>query len=275
MARHSDLRGLKGRGEPVAVLTAYDAPAAAAEEAAGVDIILVGDSVGPAMLGYASETEVTLADMCHHIGAVRRGATNTPIIADLPYRTYDTPDMALESSRLLIAAGADLVKFEGFLPAILVSLVKHSIEVCCHLGLEPQHHESKGLQGRSAADASQLLSNALALDEIGMAMLVLELVPEEVAERVTRCVAAPVIGIGAGRKTDGQVLVITDVLGFTAKNYRHNRKYQEFGELMLQAAKAYVSDVRSGNFPAETNLFHMEKNELAEFLRGPPQKISR
>jgi 3-methyl-2-oxobutanoate hydroxymethyltransferase len=152
----------------------------------------------------------------------------------------------------------------------LGALAGASIEVCCHLGLEPQHHEGKTVKGRKAAEAARLLRDAIALDKAGMAMLVLELMPEEVAEKVTKSVAAPTIGIGAGRKTDGQVLVITDVLGFTRGNYRHNRRYQEFGRLMAEAAQAYVEDVRSKNFPAEENLFSMDKGELASFLKENP-----
>jgi 3-methyl-2-oxobutanoate hydroxymethyltransferase len=263
-------RDMKRKGQPIAVLTGYDAPTAKAEEAAGVDIILVGDSVGTNMLGYASEREVTLADICHHVGAVRRGAPKTTIIADLPYRSYDTPEIAVKSSSLLIDSGADIVKFEGASADIVEALARASIEVCCHLGLEPQHHDDRRLKSQKAEGAARLLADAIALDGAGMAMLVLELVPEEVADQVTRSIVAPTIGIGAGRKTDGQVLVISDVLGFTPANYHHNRRYQEVGQLMLEAAKAYVLDVRSRNFPAEANAFHMDKDELAIFLKGKP-----
>jgi 3-methyl-2-oxobutanoate hydroxymethyltransferase len=258
---------MKRQGAPIAVLTAYDAPTAKAEAEAGVDILLVGDSVGVNMLGYASETEVTLADMRHHIAAVRRGAPDAAIIGDLPYKTYETPQLALASAAQLIAAGADIVKFEGFRPEILSTLVAASIEVCCHLGLEPQTHAEKRMKGRSAQDAAELLADAMALDQAGMALLVLEMIPEEVAAEVTRRVKAPTIGIGAGRKTDGQVLVITDVLGFTAKNFRHNRRYQEIGALMREAAKAYVLEVHGRMFPVEANVVHMADEELAVFLR--------
>ena len=261
---------MKRKGQPIAVLTGYDAPTAKAEEAAGVDIILVGDSVGTNMLGYASERDVTLADMCHHVGAVRRGAPKTTIIADLPYRSYDTPEIAVKSSTLLIEAGADIVKFEGARPEVVEALARASIEVCCHLGLEPQHHDDRRLKGQKAEDAARLLADAIALDGAGMVLLVLELVPEEVADQVTRSIAAPTIGIGAGRKTDGQVLVISDVLGITPANYHHNRRYQEVGQLMLEAAKAYVLDVRSKNFPAEANRFCMDADELAIFLKDKP-----
>lgn len=256
---------MKRRRAPIAVLTAYDAPTAKAEADAGVDAILVGDSVGVTMLGYASERAVTLADMRHHIGAVRRGAPDAVIIGDLPYLTYETPLEAVASSRLLIEAGADIVKFEGFRADLVEALAAESIEVCCHLGLEPQTHEQKRIKGRQAEDAARLVRDAIALDKAGMAMLVLELIPEEVAGRVTQSVHAPTIGIGAGRLTDGQVLVITDVLGFSEKNFRHNRRYEEFGRLVRAAAKAYVRDVHEKTFPGEDNIVHMDKDQLAGF----------
>ncbi len=259
-------RGMKQQGQKIVVLTGYDAPTAKAEEESGVDIILVGDSVGTNLLGYASERDVTLADMCHHVGAVRRGAPRTAIIADLPFRSYDTPEIALANSRKLIAAGADIVKFEGPRPEIVEALAGDSIEVCCHLGLEPQHHNDKRLKGRKAEEAVRLVRDAIALDGAGMAMLVLELVPEEVADRVTQSIMSPTIGIGAGRKTDGQVLVITDVLGFGPANFQHNRRYQDLGRLISEAVRAYAGDVRSRNFPAQENVFPMDRDELAIFL---------
>jgi 3-methyl-2-oxobutanoate hydroxymethyltransferase len=256
---------MKRQGAAIAILTAYDAPTAKAEADAGVDAILVGDSVGVTMLGYKSERAVTLADMRHHIGAVRRGAPDSVIIGDLPYRTYESADAAVANSRALIEAGADIVKFEGYRADLVEALAAESIEVCCHLGLEPQTHEKKSVQGRLAADAARLVREAMALDKAGMAMLVLEMIPEEVAGRVTRSVRAPTIGIGAGRLTDGQVLVITDLLGFTEKNFRHNRRYEEFGRLARAAAKAYVGDVHGKTFPGEDNIVHMDRDQLAGF----------
>lgn len=258
---------MKRAGAKIAVLTAYDAPTARAEAAAGVDIILVGDSVGANVLGYASEREVTLADMRHHIAAVRRGAPEATIVGDLPYQTYDSPAAAIANARELVAAGADIVKFEGANLSILEALAAASIEVCCHLGLEPQTHLEKRVKGRSAQEALRLLADAKALDAAGMKLLVLEMIPEEVAAEVTRVVKAPTIGIGAGRKTDGQVLVITDVLGFGAKNFRHNRRYAEVGALMAETVRAYARDVHGGAFPAEENVVHMAPEELELFLR--------
>jgi 3-methyl-2-oxobutanoate hydroxymethyltransferase len=267
MSKAARFFDMKRRGAKIAVLTAYDAPTSRAEAQAGVDIILVGDSVGANMLGYASEREVTLADMRHHIAAARRGAPEAAIIGDLPFQTYDTPAAAVANAKELVAAGADIVKFEGAHLAVLEALDAAGVEVCCHLGLEPQTHLEKRVKGRSAQEASKLLDDAIALDRAGMKLLILEMIPEEVAAEVTRSVKAPTIGIGAGRKTDGQVLVITDVLGFGQRNFRHNRRYGEAGALTSAAARAYAQDVREGAFPAEENLTHMAPEELALFLR--------
>jgi 3-methyl-2-oxobutanoate hydroxymethyltransferase len=256
---------MKRSGHPIAVLTAYDAPTAQAEHEAGVDILLVGDSVGTNLLGYASEREVTLADMCHHLGAVRRGAPDAVIIGDLPYGTYDTADAAVANARRLVAAGADIVKLEGFRPGIVEALAAAALQVCGHLGLEPQHHARKSARGRSAREAAELVSHAIALEQAGADLLVLEMVPEEVAAAVTLAVGVPTIGIGCGGKTDGQVLVICDVLGYSAQNYRHNRRYQEVGRFTREAALAFVRDVRTRAFPAETHTRHMAADEHAAF----------
>jgi 3-methyl-2-oxobutanoate hydroxymethyltransferase len=266
MRKSADFIQMKQRGQPIAMLTAYDAPTAKACALAGVDILLVGDSVGTNMLGLQSEREVTLADMLHHARAVRRGAPDSFIIVDLPYKTYETPPMAVENAQKLIDAGANMVKFEGDRDDIVRALRAANIEVCCHLGLEPQHHDELRLKGRSASEAKTLAEAASRLEQAGMAMLVLELIPEEVAEQVTNAIGVPTIGIGAGRKTDGQVLVITDVLGFTAANFRHNRRYAEIGTTIEAAAYTYVSEVRNNAFPSEANAFHMNKDELALFL---------
>ncbi len=264
---------MKRSGRPIAVLTAYDAPTAKALHEAGVDILLVGDSVGTNLLGYASEREVTLADMCHHLGAVRRGAPEAAIIGDLPYGTYESPEAAVASARRLCAAGADIVKLEGFRPNIVEALIEASIAVCGHLGLEPQHHARKSARGRSAREAAELVSHAKGLERAGVDLVVLELVSEEVAAAVTRAVAVPTIGIGSGARTDGQVLVICDVLGFSTGNFRHNRRYQEVGRLTREAARSYVSDVRTRAFPAESHTSHMAAEELAAFRALLAEKL--
>jgi 3-methyl-2-oxobutanoate hydroxymethyltransferase len=265
MSRAARFFDMKRRGRPIAMLTAYDYPTAKAEAAADVDIILVGDSVGTNVLGYASEKEVTLADIAHHVRAVRRGAPQIPILADLPFGSYEEPASAVANARRLVEAGADMVKFEGPRPEIAAGLKAAGIACCGHLGLEPQHHAEKRLKARSVADAGRLLADACALDAAGISMLVLELIPEEVAARITTSISAPTIGIGAGRRTDGQVLVIHDMLGINDFNFRHNRRYAEIGALIREALAHYVRDVRGRRFPAEEHAFHMPQDELLGF----------
>jgi 3-methyl-2-oxobutanoate hydroxymethyltransferase len=263
MSRTSRFFDMKRQGEPIAVLTAYDAPTARAQAAAGIDMILVGDSVGTNMLGLASELEVTLEDILHHLRAVRRGAPDAFILADLPYQTYDTPGGAVANARRLVEAGADMVKFEGARPEIVEALTAAGIAVSGHLGLEPQHHEEKRLKAKTAEAAMRLETDAMRLDRAGISLLILEMIPEEIAGRITKAVAAPTIGIGAGRATDGQVLVITDVLGYTDANFRHNHRFAEVGAAMRDAATAYVAAVRDRRFPDKANVFAMPKAELA------------
>ena len=259
---------MKRHGQPIAVLTAYDYPTAKAEAAAGVDLILVGDSVGTNVLGYASEQEVQLSDIAHHsapCAAARRKLRFWPTCPIAPMRRRRR---LVANARHLREAGADMVKFEGARPEIAAALVAAGIPVCGHLGLEPQTHLDKKLRGRSATEAAELVENALALDRAGISVLVLELIPEEVAARVTRAVAAPTIGIGAGRQTDGQVLVITDLLGLTSANFRHNRRYAELGPLIDTAIADYVRDVHQRAFPTEANAFAMPKEALLSFESG-------
>ncbi len=263
MSKTNRFFDMKRQREPIAVLTAYDAPTAKAQVAAGVDMILVGDSVGTNVLGLSSEREVTLAHILHHLSAVRRGAPEAFILADLPFATYDTEADALANAKRLIEAGADMVKFEGARPSIVEALVEAGIAVSGHLGLEPQHHEEKRLKGKTAEAALRLEADALTLDRAGIALLILEMIPEEVAGRITKAVAAPTIGIGAGRATDGQVLVITDVLGYTDANFRHNHRFAEIGATVRDAASAYVAAVRERRFPDKSNTFAMPKAELA------------
>lgn len=268
MANAQRFLDMKRSGEKIVALTAYDAPTARVLAEAGVDVILVGDSVGVNVLGYAHEREVSLADMAHHIAAVRRGAPGAYVMGDLPYATYETPQQARVSAAALRAAGADCVKFEGARPEIAAAIAAAGIEVCGHLGLESQHHEEKRRQGRTAAAARKLLENALALDAAGQAFLVLELIPAEVAERITSAVRAPTIGIGSGAATDGQVLVVNDLAGITAREFKHNRRYGDLAAALRAAVSAYVGDVRAGAFPGEEHAFHMDEAERAEFNRS-------
>lgn len=261
---------MKRRGAKVAVVTAYDAPTARLETEAGADIILVGDSVGVNILGYRHEREVTLADMAHHVGAVRRGAPDIYLIADLPYATYDTPAEALASAEILRDAGADCVKFEGALPAAAAAIVAAGIDFCGHLGLESQHHDVVRRQGRDAVSAARIFDDAVALDATGQKFLVLELVPRELAARIAKTVHAVVIGIGAGPDTDGQVLVVNDLAGVTRREFRHNKRYGAVGAALRDAVRSYVEEVRSGAFPGPENAFAMPPEERVVFERMRP-----
>ncbi|MFM8646881.1 MAG: 3-methyl-2-oxobutanoate hydroxymethyltransferase [Methylocystis sp.] len=261
---------MKRRNEKIAAVTAYDAPTARFVVEAGADILLVGDSVGVNILGYAHEREVTLADMTHHIAAVRRGAPQADIIGDLPFATFETPQQARESALKLITAGANCIKFEGPRVDIVEALLQERLDVCCHLGLESQHHQIKRRQGKDAIAACQIFDDALRLDAAGQKFLVLELIPQELAQRITRDVKAVTIGIGSGAATDGQVLVVNDLAGITQRDYKHNRRYGAVATAMHEAVAAYVKDVRTGAFPSSQQAFSLSPEERQLFERMRP-----
>jgi 3-methyl-2-oxobutanoate hydroxymethyltransferase len=278
------LTAKKQKHEPIVMLTGYDYPTAVAEEQAGIDVVLVGDSVGTNILGYASEAEVTVDDMVHHTRAVRRGVQNAYLLADMPYRSFDTPQIALRNARRLLEAGADGVKLEGGVDqaGIVRALVAEGIDVCGHIGFTPQTLGSKGrIQGKTLEQAKVLVESALALQAAGAFMLVLELVTEDISRLISERLVIPTIGIGAGRFCDGQVLVVTDVLGISPVTFKLARRYQEYRNLTLEAIEAYRRDVANHRFPAEDNVFPTKPEELAlveGWLRGdrggPPTDAS-
>jgi 3-methyl-2-oxobutanoate hydroxymethyltransferase len=252
--------------EPIVMLTAYDYPTAVAEEQAGIDVILVGDSVGTNMLGYASEAEVTMDDIAHHVRAVRRGIRNAYLLADMPYRSFDTPQLAVRNARILLEAGGDGVKLEGGVDqaGIVRALVAEGIDVSGHIGFTPQTLGSKGrIQGKTLEQAKTLVQSALALQDGGAFMLVLELVTEDVSRLISERLEIPTIGIGAGRYCDGQVLVVNDVLGISSVTFKLARRYQEYRDLTLRAIESYRKDVASHRFPSEENAFATNPDELA------------
>lgn len=214
----SELAARKAGGPPLTVLTAYDYPTARLLDEAGIDLLLVGDSLGMVVLGLPDTTGVTLEMMLHHTAAVRRAVRRAPVIGDLPYHSYQTPAEALASARRLVAAGADAVKLEGgvaFRPQV-EAIVQAGIPFVGHIGMLPQSVVEEGgykKKGKTPAQAEQLLADALALDAAGACAIVLESVVPEVAARITRAVRASTIGIGAGPDTDGQVLVTPDLTG--------------------------------------------------------------
>jgi 3-methyl-2-oxobutanoate hydroxymethyltransferase len=209
---------LKKAGRPLATLTAADYPTARLLDDAGLDLILVGDSLGMVELGYVDTTEVTLDDMLHHTRVVRRGVTRTPLAADLPFETYETPGQALATARALVAAGAELVKLEGgvsHLPQIR-AILDAGIPLVGHIGMLPQSVRVEGgykKKGRTAEQAEALMADALALDQAGVTAIVIEDVVAAVAQDISRRVACPTIGIGSGSGCDGQILVTADLVG--------------------------------------------------------------
>jgi 3-methyl-2-oxobutanoate hydroxymethyltransferase len=255
------------------MLTCYDYPTALWEEEAGVDVMLVGDSVGTNVLGYENVRQVTLDDIAHHVKATARGARTAFLLADLPCGTYEEADAALRHARAIRSAGADGVKLEGYRPDIISHLTAHGVEVCAHWGLNPQVQGKHTLQAKSADAALRLIDESLALEAAGAFMIVYELIPEEVAREATQRLAIPTIGIGAGRYTDGQVLVVHDALGASAFELRHSRKYEEFRSRATQAMRAYVEDVQKGRFPEATNVRHLPEAEAEAFTKRIQERV--
>ena len=268
MAGKARLQEMKRAGRKITVLTCYDYPTALWEEEAGVDVVFVGDSVGTNVLGYASETEVTMEDMAHHLKAVRRGVAEAYLLADLPFGSTDTPELAVENGLRLASLGADGVKLEGFKPEAVRVLSTEGLDVWGHLGLLPQFQTERALQAKTAESAAELLSRSIELERAGADFLVLEAVPEEVAATVTRRLTVPTIGIAAGRFTDGQVIVVSDLLGVSGLELRHVDRLADSRAEGVRAIRAFVEGVREGSFPAEKHVRHMSTEELAKFEEG-------
>jgi 3-methyl-2-oxobutanoate hydroxymethyltransferase len=263
----ADLRAMKAGGQRITMITAYDYPTAKLVDAAGVDAILVGDTLGMVVLGYGSTVPVTIEDMLHHTRAVARASTRALVVGDLPFLTYQvTPEEALRNAgALLQRGGAAAVKLEGgrAVAPTVRRIVGAGIPVMGHVGLTPQAvHQLGGfrLQAKTPPAAQALIDDALALEEAGVFALVLELVPAPLAARVSERVAMPTIGIGAGAGCDGQIQVLHDLIGLTGDPEqdhvpRHTRRFAELGRLLREATAAYVQEVREGSFPAAENGF--------------------
>ena len=258
----STLLGLKQKGEKIAMLTAYDATLARAACEAGVEVLLVGDSLGMVLQGHDSTLPVSLSDMAYHTASVKRGNQGALILADLPFMAYATLEQTFASSAALMQAGAHMIKLEGasWLAEPIRQLAERGVPVCVHLGLTPQAVNVFGgykVQGRGDAAARQLRADAMALEQAGAAMLLLECVPSELAAEITQAVKIPVIGIGAGSATDGQVLVMHDLLGLslTGRTPKFVKNFMQ-GQPNVQAAfAAYVRAVKDISFPAEEHGF--------------------
>ena len=255
----------KKAGEKITMLTCYDYPMAVMQEKAGIDIIFVGDSVGTNVLGYQSAVEVTMEDMLHHLKAVRRGVKDALLLADMPYRSYETKETALHNARLFIEAGADAVKLEGQEEEVVEYLTGNQIDVIGHLGFTPQTHDKASIQARTSEQAKELWEGSLKLQEAGIKLLVLEMVPEEVAGLISERLRIPTIGIAAGRYCDGQVQVINDLLGITQRKLVHVKEYADYKATTLEAVKSYKDEVENRLFPEQNNVRTMDGGELKEF----------
>ena len=265
-------KAAKQNGEKLTMLTAYDYSTAKLIDEAGVDSILVGDSLGMVMLGYEDTVSVTMEDMLHHTKAVTRGAKNALVVADMPFMSYQTSvyDAVVNAGRLLKEGRAQAVKLEGgqeFCEHI-AAIVKASIPVVAHIGMTPQSINAYGgfkVQGKSVEAANKIIEDAKAVEAAGAFAVVLECVPAKLAEIISKTVSIPTIGIGAGAGCDGQVLVYQDMLGmysdFTPKFVK---KYCSVGETMTAAFKGYIEDVKNGSFPEEKHTFTVADDVLSK-----------
>ena len=250
----------KGRRK-LACVTAYDFSFARLVDAAGIPLILVGDSLGMTMLGYESTLPVTMDDMLRHTAAVVRGASsNSIVVGDMPFMSYQTSIEAgiRNAGRFLTVAGADAVKLEGFYPELIAALVKSGIPVVAHLGMTPQSFNVFGgfkVQAKTSEAAGALLEQAKALSDAGAFAVTLECVPPDVAKKVTESISASTIGIGAGTECDAQILVLQDMLGMTERSAKFVKHFAEIGATAVDALRTYASEVESGAFPAREHCY--------------------
>jgi len=256
------LAQMKQRGEKITMLTAYDYPTAKAFDAAGVDMLLVGDSMGDNILGYDSTVPLTVDEMIPFVRAVSRGADHSFVVADLPFGSYEiSPEQAVESSiRMMKLGGPNAIKFEGGrrIARQVKAVTDAGIPFMGHLGFTPQSENALGgrrIQGRGDGAYEELLADAIALQDAGAFAIVLEMVIAPVAEKLTNALDVPTIGIGAGPNTDGQVLVWLDMAGVGAWHPSFSKQYGQIGASMIEAASGYVRDVRGGSFPAPEHTF--------------------
>jgi 3-methyl-2-oxobutanoate hydroxymethyltransferase len=277
------LKRSKERGEKLVCLTAYDYPTARLVDEAGIDIVLVGDSVGNTVLGYENTVPVTLDEIIYHTKAVRRGVQRALLVADMPYGSFHTgADDAVRSAlRLVKESGAEAVKLEGGRNRshIVKRLADEEIAVMGHIGLTPQSVNKLGgyrVQGKTAETARALLDDAKALEEAGAFAIVLEVVPREIAHLITESVSIPTIGIGAGRDCDIQVLVLHDLLGLSfGKLARFVRPYANLRETITDAVSRYAEDVRNGDYPSEAESYALPADAAAELKLDNPESADR
>lgn len=259
----SRLSAMKKAGEKIVMLTGYDYSMGKILDAAGIDVILVGDSLGMVKLGYRNTLPVTVDDMVYHTKAVKRADSKAFLAADMPFLSYEAKpaDAVLNAGRLIKEGGAEAVKVEGGreMLAGIKAILAAKMPVIGHLGLTPQAvHKFGGykVQGRTAADAGKMLKDAKALEQAGVFMIVLECIPEELAKKITKALSIPTIGIGAGKYCDGQVLVTDDLLGlYSDISPKFVKRYANLNKDITEAVKQYSKEVRKGSFPAKINSY--------------------
>lgn len=273
----TDILRMHADGERLPMLTAYDYPTARTLDAAGIPMLLVGDSLGQVLLGYDSTVRVTMTEMLHHTAAVVRGSSRALVIGDMPFLSYASLAEALDNAgRFLREAGATAVKVEGGVRSArtVEALVRAGIPVMGHIGWTPQSQHGMGgkvrVQGKSRETARALLADAIAIQEAGAFALVLELVPEQLAAVITSRLRIPTIGIGAGAGCSGQVQVVTDLLGLGDFTPRHARKYADLEGTIRAAAEAWAADVQAGTFPGPAETVRMDETTLDEVLGRTP-----
>ena len=274
----TELQEMTSRGDPIVMVTAYDVPSGRLADAAGMDIVLVGDSAAMTILGHSTTVPATMQEMLMLTRAVTRGARRPIVVADMPFGSFQVSDEdALRNAiRFVKDAAADAVKLEGAGPSLsrVVALVGAGIPVMGHIGLTPQSATMLGgfrAQGRTAEKARRLLDEAIALEEAGCFALVLEAVPAPVAARISETLVIPTIGIGSGAECDGQVLVLHDLLGlYEGRSPRFAKRYADIGGDIRSALERFGAEVRSGAFPAEEHTYAMPQEELEAFLNGSP-----
>ena len=266
------LQKQKMEGDKISMLTCYDYSMARLMDEAGINVLLIGDSLGNVVLGYEDTISVTMEDMIHHTAAVARGAKNAFVLADMPFMSYQTSvyDAVVNAGRLMKEGRANGVKLEGgakVCPQIR-AIVDAQIPVCAHIGLTPQSVNAFGgfkVQGKSEAAAKQLLEDAKAVEEAGASMLVMECVPAKLAELVTKSISIPTIGIGAGAGCDGQVLVYQDMLAmYSDMKPKFVKQFASVGEIMKQAFADYIAETKAGTFPAQEHTFAISDDVLGK-----------
>jgi 3-methyl-2-oxobutanoate hydroxymethyltransferase len=268
-----ELYEMKKEGQKITWLTAYDYPTAQFAEAAGMDMLLVGDSLGMCVYGYDGTVPVTMDQCIVHCEAVRRAAPNTFVIGDMPFMSYQISDedAVRNAGRFLKEAAVDAIKLEGGVRVIsrIKAIVDAGIVVCGHIGLTPQSSGQLGghkAQGRTVESAKLVIEDALAIEEAGTHMLLIEAVPPEVTGFIARKLQIPVLSIGAGADCDGQLLIVSDLIGqFTAFTPKFVKRYANVAEVVTTAMREYVEDVRSGRFPTDEYCYHMLKGEEEKF----------